>query len=344
VITGRPSKIGSPEPIAALNRVKILELDRPWHERERLVDVRVHCPDVVWSERICPYLRESVANRLNQAQSTLPPGYRLKAGTALRTLSMQKGGWDGYFKRIQEEHPTWPLSALRRATNKFFAPYDQPAPPGHCTGGAVDVGLIDAEGVGLDLTSPTKGWEGAYTWSEKLSPEAKANRMIMVEAMLGAGFSNCRDEFWHYSWGDSAWAVRVGERECPYGWAHPPVALETDFTRARAEILEVGTTRDFHGRALRAAARLAVPLPDADPEAPLLAVGLYWAKQVPVDLEVHLPPLLPEPPPLYLGDGGERWELLTGWERQGNRLRLEVTPLYDRAVLTDRPPPPSEAK
>jgi len=238
------SRIGSPEPIAALNRVRILELDRCWTEREPLVDIRNYCPDVVPVERICPYLRRTAADMLNVAQNSLPPGYQLKVGTALRTLSMQKGGWDRYHERMREEHPQWPLSALRRATNKYFAPYDQKAPPGHCTGGAVDVGLLDPAGNELDLIAPTKGWDAAYTWFDKLSPEAKANRMLMVEAMLGAGYSNCRDEYWHYSYGDSAWAVRIGQYECPYGWAHPPVAVEADYPEASATGLLIETERD----------------------------------------------------------------------------------------------------
>ncbi len=46
--------------------------------------------------------------------------------------------------------------------------------------------------------------------------------MILVEAMLGAGFSNCRDEFWHYSYGDAAWAVRTGAPYCIYGLIELP--------------------------------------------------------------------------------------------------------------------------
>jgi len=32
--------------------------------------------------------------------------------------------------------------------------------------------------------------------------------------MLEVDFSNCRDEWWHYSWGDAGWAVRMSETEC----------------------------------------------------------------------------------------------------------------------------------
>jgi D-alanyl-D-alanine dipeptidase len=210
-------KQGAPEPIAALNKIKIIETHEP------LVYLPHACPGIALREdKLIPWIRMSVADMLNLAQNSLPQGVVLQVHTALRTLEMQKCGWDGFFKKMKEEHPEWPLSTLRRATNQYFAPYDQPAPPGHCTGGAVDVSLIGPSGEVLDMISPTEGWQAAYTWSELISPEARRNRMMMAEAMLGAGFSNCRDEFWHYSWGDSAWAVRTGAKECPYGWIDPP--------------------------------------------------------------------------------------------------------------------------
>ena len=181
-------RLGTPEPIAALNRVRILEYAVPFAEREPIVNLHEFCPDVVIRENVCPYLRRGAAERLNLAQTALPAGYKLKVKSALRTLAAQRFGWDNYHKKLREEHPEWSYATLRRMTNKYFAPYDQPAPPGHCTGGAVDVDLLDADGNAVDVISPTTGWQAAATWSDKISPEAKRSRMIMVEAMLGAGF------------------------------------------------------------------------------------------------------------------------------------------------------------
>jgi D-alanyl-D-alanine dipeptidase len=49
--------------------------------------------------------------------------------------------------------------------------------------------------------------------------------MILVETMLSVGFSNCRDEWWHYSYGDAGWAVRMGLDSCVYGLARLDPAL-----------------------------------------------------------------------------------------------------------------------
>lgn len=209
-------RLGAAEPMAALNRVRIVESGEP------LVDIRAHCPRVVVLEKCCPYLRQAVAGRLNQAAESLPSHHTLRVSTALRTMANQKAHWDAYAGQLRTAHPGWSRATLNRQANRFFAPYDQKAPPGHCTGAAVDVQLQGPDGELLDMASPLSGWDAAYTWSDRLDPAARANRMVMVEAMLGAGFSNCREEYWHYSWGDSAWAVRVGLAECPYGLVEPP--------------------------------------------------------------------------------------------------------------------------
>lgn len=309
-------KKGAPEPIAALNRVKIQE------NREPLVDIRDFCPEVEVMERTCPYLRRTVAEMLNRAQAALPPGHRFRVGTALRTLAMQKAGWDGYFQKMREEHPHWPLSALRRATNRFFAPYDQPAPPGHCTGGAVDVSLLGPDGEPLDVTSPLEGWDAAYTWTDRITPEARRNRMILVEAMLGAGFSNCREEYWHYSWGDSAWAVRVGEKVCPYGLVEPPPVVEARFQEAVVEEIRREEDETWVIR----------------PQPPFnLYIGVFWhaGKAVTLRVELSQPN---DDPPLFLSTDREKWEPVA-FQQEGNFLVLSLNPSADRVYLTSCPPP-----
>jgi zinc D-Ala-D-Ala dipeptidase len=326
-VHGGKVKIGSPEPIAALNRVRILEYALPISEREPLVDVRSYCPHIVASPKLCPYLRKSVADMLNVACETLPEGYQFHVHTCLRTLAMQKRGWDNYFKRKREEHPDWPLSTLRRSVNQYYAPYDQPAPPGHCTGGAVDVAIHDHEGNALDVISPTTGWQAAYTWSDKISAEAKTNRMHMVNAMLGAGFSNCRDEYWHYSYGDSAWAVRVGEKECPYGWIHPPVTADVEFEGSAGSIEAVAFETDaVTGAAHTAQITLAA--------AQHLNARINWVSGVKCKIEILGSAGLALPDTFHLGPEGENSSPVAPvyWSR--DRAVLEIVPDCDRMLVS----------
>lgn len=319
--------IGAPEPIAALNRVKITEYALPLEQREPLVDVRLYCPGVAITDTLCPYFRKTPADMLNKAQASLKDGMKLRVHTVLRTRAMQKRGWDGYFKRMQEEHPRWPLSALRRATNKYFAPYDQFAPPGHCTGAAVDVNLLDKDGNALDLIAPTQGWEAAYTWSDLLSPEAKRNRMVMVNAMLEAGFSNCRDEYWHYSWGDSAWAVRTGANACPYGWVYPPVALEPDFEGVAPSQASIAYSIDPEtGKPVSAEGDFEIAANQYQ-----WRIGLLWASEIPVTLRLRIP----ADSKIYLGANRENWTEAGEADREGDLVSLNITPEADRLYIAN---------
>ena len=203
--------VSRPEPIAALNRIRERECGEP------LVDIRKKHPRLVVGRRSVPFLRERVAKKLFAAADALPHGYKLSVHTCLRSHAMQKALFDRYWAELLEKHPDWSHATRRRLCCRFFAPYDQKAPPGHCTGAAVDVHLLLPSGRRADLTSPLSGWKAARSLVHGLSPRAQKNREILFAAMVGAGFSNCREEFWHYSWGDAGWAVRVGERACVYG-------------------------------------------------------------------------------------------------------------------------------
>ncbi|WP_395146512.1 M15 family metallopeptidase [Armatimonas sp.] len=204
--------VSGPEPIAALNRIKERECGEP------LVNIRRYCPRVRIARTCLPYLRRTVAEKLSVAQAALPPGYKLRVTTALRKKETQQALFDTYFAELSEKHPNWSYATLRRQTCRFFAPYDQPAPPGHCTGAAVDVHLLLPSGRQAEMRKPLTGWKAARSLAHGLSEKSVRHREILFAAMLAAGFSNCAEEFWHYSYGDAGWAVRVGEQECVYGW------------------------------------------------------------------------------------------------------------------------------
>jgi len=203
---------GRPEPIRALNRIHEVENGEP------LVALADAAPSVhVMRPSVIPYLRQTVAEMLERAAKTLPPGRKLGVIDAWRPFERQVKIYDWMWKALHEARPDVPYATARRMVCRFVAPVDQPAPPGHCTGAAVDVNLLDDNYKIIDVMSPFARLRGAPTYTFGLTSEAQTNRFLLYEAMVGAGFSNCRDEWWHYSYGDAGWAVRLGLDTCVYG-------------------------------------------------------------------------------------------------------------------------------
>lgn len=224
---------GKPEPIAALNRIKERENGEP------LVDIREYAPSVkLMRPQVIPYVRRRVAEMCEVASNRLPKGHFLSLVEGWRPLERQQRIYDFMWESAQEAFPNRDHRSLRRTVCRWVAPTDQKAPPGHCTGGAVDVWLVDEAGEQIDVTSPLDRFRTAPTYSLGLSDTAQVNRMILVETMLSVGFSNCRDEWWHYSFGDAGWAVRVGEPACLYGLAHLPHELYAEQERLHEEAMK----------------------------------------------------------------------------------------------------------
>jgi D-alanyl-D-alanine dipeptidase len=198
--------------ISRLCRVPTVECGEP------LVDLCVACDARIEIKARPSFARLTVARMLDSAQLRLPAGHRLRVSTALRTLEQQAQGYWNHYRKLQEEHPDWPRSVLRREANRFWHPPDTRAVPGHCTGGAVDVTLLDAVGEPLDMTSATRPAQVTHaTFSRYLSAVARANRELLWEVMASAGFSNCYDEWWHWSYGDAGWACRLDHPHAVYG-------------------------------------------------------------------------------------------------------------------------------
>ncbi|MFQ5796683.1 MAG: M15 family metallopeptidase [Candidatus Bipolaricaulia bacterium] len=222
------------EPIKELDKIEIEECGEP------LVEIGETCPNVLISTEGLPpsppdpeatspprqlYCRKTVANMLNQAQGHLPNGYRLLIASAFRSVEQQYQIYERVLNNFKEKHPEWPYSQLRKATNRFVAPPDTKSPPPHSTGGAIDLGIVDEFRTLLDMTSPYSPFDMeqaqkvADTYSNKISERAKSNRQLLIDVMTAAGFTNYAAEWWHWSYGDSGWAWRLGKRAAIYGIA-----------------------------------------------------------------------------------------------------------------------------
>lgn len=226
---------GRPEPIRRLNQIKEVDNHDP------LVELAHFAPSVkIIRPQVIPYLRKPVAEMLERASKLLPQGYHLGVIDAWRPFERQKRIYQWIWGCAKEAFPDRNEVALRRTVCRWVAPVDQKAPPGHCTGAAVDVWLVDDDENVIDVTSPWDRYGAAPTYSFGLDPEAFENRMILVDAMLSVGFSNCRDEWWHYSWGDAGWAVRTDLESCVYGLIDLP---EEQYHEQEILWLEASKTR-----------------------------------------------------------------------------------------------------
>ena len=58
--------------------------------------------------------------------------------------------------------------------------------------------------------------EHSFLYYPDLSDEQKTNRLMLLAAMLNAGFASCKLEWWHYSYGDQIWAWFYGEERSLY--------------------------------------------------------------------------------------------------------------------------------
>jgi D-alanyl-D-alanine dipeptidase len=221
---------GAPEPLSALDRVRLEESGEP------LVRIGGEGSSVVISrESVIPLLRERAAAMLEAASRSLAPTYKIGVVDAWRPIERQRLIYDWFMECAREAFPDRPPHALKRTVNRMVHAYDRKSPPGHCTGGAVDVHLLDSEGNTLDVSAPFDRFWASRTYSLGLTDEARRLRMTLVDAMLGAGFSNCRDEWWHYSYGDAAWSVRTGREVCHYGLVELP---KESYAREQAIWLE----------------------------------------------------------------------------------------------------------
>lgn len=178
------------------------------------------------------YLRESVYARLLQVTENLPAGYKLLVYDAWRAIATQQALFDTLWQRYRNAHPDWSDAQVTAATLVIVAlPSIDPLKPSpHNTGGSVDLTLVDDKGRILDMGTPfDEASARAATNFAGISEIAYANRKVLVDLMLAAGFTNYSDEWWHFDYGNQNWAWVLGKKEAFYGPAEPAFAWRQPF-------------------------------------------------------------------------------------------------------------------
>jgi D-alanyl-D-alanine dipeptidase len=206
-------------PIDILRKVVVVD------NGERMVDLRTECPGVHFE--IAEYLKEkkdianayfvrkTVAEMIQKAQTDLPVGLSLLVRCGYRTPTVQQRQFDKDYHDLMAEQPEWTKDQLDVEIEKRTSSFDI-AP--HCTGGAIDLSLVDKYGKQLDMgTRMGEFVQKSYTHSKDISHIARENRQILLDAMTSSGFINFPGEWWHFSYGAREWAAYANNSESFYG-------------------------------------------------------------------------------------------------------------------------------
>jgi len=163
-------------------------------------------------------LRSGVVERLRLAAGLLPDGLRLLVIEGHRSTAEQARRFALYQDRLRRAGVSDPVE-LHRQASAFVSPVEV-AP--HCAGAAVDLTLVDARGLEIDMGGPVNGHRTGEEAScpfaaPGLSADARHSRDLLAQAMTGAGFVNYPTEWWHWSYGDRYWALMTGAENALYG-------------------------------------------------------------------------------------------------------------------------------
>ena len=199
---------------------KIDELDEPLVNCKEMGFL---CYSVYYNQGIAGslkdiWVRETVAKKLLNVEKNLPNGYKLKLWDGYRPLCVQRRLWNMYRSDIllkyKREGKDLPNDELIDKETSFFVSKpsnDLLHPSLHNTGGAIDLTIVDKNGIELFMGTKfddfgEKAWANHFETYEK-NDIIRDNRRLLYNSMINEGFTNLPSEWWHYDYGDSKWAL-----------------------------------------------------------------------------------------------------------------------------------------
>ena len=182
-----------------------------------IADMRYYKQKIRFATGKC-YLRESVWEKLKYAVRLLPSGYKFKIYDGWRPFKVQRALYDDYRKSLEDSYRGRPLpDDFEQLVAQFVSVpnRDPEKPPVHCTGGAVDLTIVDTNGIELDMGGKFDDFREisntAY-FEKGGNTEARDNRRLLYNIMLASGFSNLPSEWWHFDYGDRFWAIYYNQK------------------------------------------------------------------------------------------------------------------------------------
>ena len=184
------------------------------------------------------YLRQNVVENLIQAQNNLQllyPNWYIQIFDAYRPVAVQQFMVDYSFgEALRERDLTEQELSPQQREDVWKAVYeiwavpslDMNTPPPHSTGAAVDITLVNDLGEVVDMGSPIDEMSDRSHPEYYINSNQKydANRQLLRDVMLKAGFQRNPREWWHFSFGDQMWAWL-------YNQSHPETVTTARYGR-----------------------------------------------------------------------------------------------------------------
>ena len=156
-------------------------------------------------------LRKRVAKKLYKIADGLPEGVYIKIYRAYRSRIALYEAWKNEEERVMKENPQMYRAELLRFVNNNVSDPNA-SMGGHDTGAAIDLALCDIDGNDFDFGTKYHSHHRNYN----LTKEHKSNRKMLKNIMKSQKFVNNPDQWWHFSYGDKAWAAYKGKRKSAF--------------------------------------------------------------------------------------------------------------------------------
>jgi len=136
-----------------------------------------------------------------------------------RSLDHQRLLWEDRVDSLKKKYPNKQTEEIEELVSYFIAP---PSKSMHSTGGAVDALIYDLkndyvmnfgtnDGLKINLN------DKCYPYHPYITPEAKNNRKLLIGLFEEEDFVVDIKEYWHFDYGNIAWAIEKGKDHAIYG-------------------------------------------------------------------------------------------------------------------------------
>ena len=165
-------------------------------------------------------VREEIVKKLHRINSILIDQSKiLVIRSAWRSYEHQKALRTNRYQFLSKLHNTKTKNQINAIVSYFIASETQSM---HATGGAVDALIFDLNTGNILDFGVNKGYNidlgvKCYPYHPDISFYAKQNRKLLIELFEGEGFVVDLKEFWHFDYGNVAWAASKNLNSAMYG-------------------------------------------------------------------------------------------------------------------------------